>query len=251
MTSLPVLIPDGHTPCVNVGDTITAGQVIAVNNTHREKRINIPRELSVNLKNAKNYIKKIPGERVEKGEVIAVKKSFFGNGIVLRSKVEGTVGRYERDSGDLIIITSSPDNSQKLDLVSPVEGIVELCDNREIVIKTDKNVLNAEFATGEAVTAELLAIGTPDAYHIDSKTIGKITVCASLTREMILKGVGIGTAGFIGVDIKDSDLEYLIEKKIATPVVRIDAKSFERVYEENGKKVAVNPEAKALIFIKI
>ena len=119
MTSLPISLHDGFTPSVQTGDFIIVGQVIASKTGSDEEIINIPQQLSISRSSAKKVIKKNPGDKVEKGEIIARKKSLLGTkSITLRSAVSGTVTRYERDSGSLVIKTGLTTSSEPENIIS-------------------------------------------------------------------------------------------------------------------------------------
>jgi len=249
MTSLPISLPDGFIPSVKTGDKIIVGQVIALKTSRGEERINILKELSISKSQIKKVLRKIPGEEVKEGDIIAQKKSFLGQSITLRSRVSGTVIRYERDSGNLIIKTgasSTPEN-----LISPVDGIVGLCDNIQIVIDTDKNVLIGEKSVGEKGQGTILVLESDDPYHLNAHAIEKIVVGEIFTREMLLKGIGIGVTGLIGSSISDEDIEYITEKKLTTPIFRIDRESLKKIVEWKGRKVFLNPESSSIIFLSL
>jgi hypothetical protein len=251
MTSLPIVLPEGYVASVDVGDKVHAGEKIAAKSSSSDVRINILEELTTTRKKAKNLIKKIPGEKVDKGDIIAVKKSFFGADVVLRSRVSGTIVRYERDSGDLVIKSASDTSSGNSDIVSPVEGIIKLCDNKKIVIDTDKNVLLAESAVGDEGKGEIFFLSGDDPHDLGSGAIGKIIVGKKLSREMILKGIGIGAAGIVGAEIDDRDLEYLIVRKLNTPVAAVSNEILEKIREWSGKNAFIDGGAKSIILLSL
>jgi len=249
MVSLPISLQDGFIPSIKNGDQVVVGQVIASKTDSDEEKINVPKELAIARNKVKKVLKKSPGDEVKEGDIIAQKKSFLGQTVTLRSRVSGTVTRYERDSGNLVIktgVSSEPDN-----LISPVDGIVSLCDNKQIVIDTEKNVLIAEKVVGEKGQGEILLLKTDDPYHLNTQAIGKIVVGGNLTREMLLKGIGIGVIGLIGSKISDEDLDYLTEKKFKTPVLRIDELSLKKIIEWEGKKAFIDPESYSVIFLSL
>lgn len=248
MISLPVLLPQGYSAVVREGENVSEGQVIASQSTINEIKINIPRELSVKLSRAKKYITKIPGEKVEKGEVIAIKKSFFGGNTLLRSREAGTIVRYIRQSGELVIALKEGVNTGELDIFSPVEGVVQLCDNKEIVIATDRQAFQVDFALGTPIHGKIEFLDKEDSYHINTEVIGKIVVSKFLSREMILKGIGIGVLGFIGVEISDQVIEYLLKKETKTALIRVDEKIYEKLKQKKSETIFINPVAK-VIFI--
>ena len=249
MTALPINLPDGFSSSVKVGDKVTVGQTIASQSTFDEEIINIPKELSIKKSLVKKFLKKSPGEGIKVGDLIAEKKSLFGSGIRITSSVEGTVARYERDTGDLVIKKSK--KSVFSNIISPVDGIVAICNNNQIVINADKNVLIGNNAAGVNGQGVVFILKKDDPYFLDSSTIGKIVVGESFTREMLLKGIGIGVLGIVGENINDIDIDYLNEKKFKIPVIKLDNKNLKTIIEWNAKKVFLNPELKSIIFLSL
>lgn len=249
MTSLPINLPDGFIPKVKKGDKVTVGEIIATQTTQDDEVINIPKELSIKKSQVKKYLKKNPGDGVSVGDVIAIRKSLFGSGVMLKSTIEGTVVRYERDSGNLIIKKSQKTTTSTI--ISPVDGIVSICDNSEIVIDTDKNAFVGVSGSGENAEGTITILEKDDPFYVDSSTIGKIIVGRNFTKEMLLKGIGIGVVGIIGSEIEDKDIEHLIEKKIKTPVIKIEKEDLEKIINRDTKKVFLNPELKSIIFLSL
>ena len=250
MTSLPISLPDGFIPSIQVGDQVAIGQIIATKQVRIEEIINIPRQLSLKRSQVKKVLKKIPGEEVMEGDIIAVKKSFFGTkNIILRSRVSGTVTRYERDSGNLVIKTGSSAPTDVENIISPVDGKAVLCNNREIVIDTDKNTITGNKAVGGKGEGVICKLETDDPYHLDSRTIGKIVLGGKFTREMLLKGIGIGVEGLVGTQINDEDLAHISEKNFQTPILEVTEQNLEKLIEWSGKKAFLDAQAKTIIFL--
>src|SRR5438105_2270087 len=133
MTSLPVLLSKGFSPLVKSGDVVTVGQILAQNIYKDDVIINLPNDLAIPLAKVKKVLKKNPGDTLSEGEIIAVKKSFLGvHQDAIISRISGTILRYERDTGNLVIKTSYATLTENL--LSPVDGTVALCDNEKIII---------------------------------------------------------------------------------------------------------------------
>lgn len=250
MTALPINLPDGFTSKVNVDDNVSIGQIVASRESVSEQLINIPKELSVKRSQVKKVIQKIPGEAVSKGDIIAIKKNFFGTkSTVLRSSLSGTVVRYERDSGNLVIKTSLGTTGENI--ISPVEGRVSLCNNTTITIDTDKSVLVGEDGTGGVGQGEVIVLKEDQPFFLDSHSIGKIVIGKNFTREMLLKGIGIGVAGMVGGEIEKDDIEYLSKKKFDTPIIKLGEEDMRKIAEWRDKKVYMDGETKSIIFLHL
>lgn len=256
MPKLPFGLPDGYTPIVKEGDAVTAGQIIAQAQASTEESVNIPEQLGVPLKSAGKYIKLIPGEQITEGDVIAVKKNLFGKTqAIIISEINGTLLRYERDTGNLIV--RNDDGGEKGDIISPVEGHVEVCNNKEIVIRTDRGLGGSRVVSGTKSEGEIFVLeesflenaGGNMLFYLDSRAIGKIVLGTKFNRDVFIKGVGIGAAGFLVESVLDEDIEYLREKNISMPVMEIDSEAIQTLKLKNGHKVVVNAQARTILFL--
>jgi len=138
MTSLPIQLPEGFVTLIKEGETVTSGYILAKKDAPQDEMVNIMQGLNLSRRDAKKAIKKGPGERIAPGDVIAIKKTFFGKvkGRII-SQISGTILRYERDTGNLFVRTDFTQSS--LELISPVAGIISLCNNKDLI-----EVLNKE-----------------------------------------------------------------------------------------------------------
>lgn len=256
MPTLPFDIPDGYEILVKEGDKVTAGQILAKSERNVEEIVNIPEHLGVSLKNAGKYIKKEPGEVIEPGEIIAIKKNFFGKTQeMIVSEIAGTISRYERDTGNLVIR-----NDERMDegsIISPVEGVVQLCNNKEIVVRTEKAIGGTRVVSGTKGKGELFVLeesfnhsGTGNMlFYLDSRAAGKIVLGMTFSRDVLIKGVGIGAAGFLAQSIADDDIAYLRERNISMPVMEIGKDSVELLKKKNGQKILLDTQSRTVIFV--
>ena len=250
MTSLPINLPNGFMPRIKTGDNIVVGQVIASKNLEDSQVINIPQALNIKITRAKKVLIKAPGEEISKGDVIAIKSNLFGTKkTILKSNVEGTIIRYERNSGNLVVKTGRINSEE--DIVSPIDGIIGMCDNDKILINTDRNFLSGSKSVGSETAGEIFFLEVDDMYRIDSGAIGKIIVGHNLNREILLKGIGIGSVGLIGTAINDEDIEHIREKNFTTPIIEIDEESIKRIMTGNVKKIFMDAKTKTVIFLSL
>ncbi len=253
MTPLPIELPEGFVPLVKEGDSVTIGQILAKKDAPQDEVVNIIAALKVSRSHAKKVLKKGPGERIEPGDIIAVKKSLFGKekGKIV-SQISGTVIRYERDTGNFVVRLDH--EIADLELISPVAGTVSICNNREIVIDTtDAFVSNGVTigTTGEGtllVLRESFEAGSDNAlYYIDSRAEGKMVLVKSLTRDMVIKGESIGVNGFIGLTIDNDDISYLQQKQLPIPVIEVTQELVSHLQSWENKKIMIEVQSKAII----
>lgn len=262
MTALPVLLSSGCVPRVKNNDRVKAHQLIAQKVQHKECAINIADEFNESCEKARRYIRKRPGDSVKTGDVLAAKKNFFGfRERKVISRLDGTFSRYERDSGNLFIELKTEANVE--DIVSPVDGIVSLCNNEKIVIETDKDVFPGRKGAGGNGQGEVFVLegaflkgsaGTPESeislyYALDSEAVGKIIVGRSFHRDLLIKSIGMGAIGIIGTEIDDSDLEYISGRQMQVPLIEVDNDTIEKIIQWKGKKIYLNSLEKLLILL--
>lgn len=255
MTELPVVIPEGFTTTITVGTAVNIGDTLAKCEGISEEAINLAEKLEVQPVKVPKFLKKDPGESVEVGEVLAAKSGFFSS-IQIQSKVAGTVIRYERDSGRLIIQPKSASEQIKAGdtITAPVEGTVIDAQPTLVRIKTEKNVLAAVRGSGKSATADTYVVeGKKDEdllYRLDAEAIGKIVLSEKVTREFLMKALGIGVAGVIVEDISEADLTYFREKEKIVPLIMIEKEAFEKIKKQKEKKVFVNGSEKVVVLLR-
>ena len=255
MISLPIALPKGYVSIVETGERITAGQILAQTSGPNEELVNVPEHLDVSLSQAPKYIKKNPGDSIAEGDVIAERKNFFGKTkAAIISEVAGTVIRYERNTGNLVVTTGEIEN--KGDVVSPVDGMVELCNNKEIVIHTGNAIIGTRVVTGSRGEGELTVMKasfnetSPQnvLFFLDKQVKDKIVLGDTFTRDVIIKGSTIGAAGFIAQNFPDSDVDWLQDKNITIPVIQVDEESIAKLKKMDGKNVVIDPPANIILF---
>ncbi|HWY78985.1 MAG TPA: hypothetical protein VNW29_01375 [Candidatus Sulfotelmatobacter sp.] len=253
MTALPIDLPEGFTSLVAQGDHVISDQVIARKETPKDEVVNIIQVLNLTRSQAKKALKKNPGEPVNPGDIIAVKKNFFGKVTAsIASQIFGIILRYERDTGNLVIRTNQDTSS--LELISPVAGTVSLCNNKEIVVETKEALISKGIAFGSNGEGMLFVLkeafdssNSNTLYYLDRRVEGKIVLLSTLTREVIVKGDSIGVAGFLGTTISHDDSEYLQQREIPIPVLEIDKELITTLQEWENKKVMIVTKSKAII----
>jgi thymidine phosphorylase len=262
MISLPIILSSGVVSTVKSGDSVKVGQVIATREAYREYPINLASELSTSLEKARKYLVMNPGDKVEIGDVLAKKRGLFGfREVRVVSNVGGDIARYERNTGNLVIRSEADESAA--DIVSPVDGIVTMCDNDKIVLATEKDIFNGRKAAGENILGEVYIIDEAFSkndntdrnseilmyYSLDNRAVGKIVVGRSFSRDLLIKGIGIGVAGIIGTEIRDEDIEYLSKRNMQIPIIEVDNDIIEKARQWKGKRFYLNTQEKVILFL--
>lgn len=250
MTSLSLKLEKGFAPKVKVDDKVVVGQVLAEKNiAGSDHEIHVAKLLQVSPAEAAKYILKRPGDRVSAGSIVAVKKGALRmGGKKAVSPIEGTVFKYENETGILTVRSST--ESEIENLFSPVDGEVAVCDNEKITIKTQKGVIPALEVLGEgSFEAELYITKGDEASPSELKSglEGKVVAGKFFDREALAKSLGLGAKGIIASEIKKEDMDDLKSKMIKTPVFIIDKENIETVLKSAGKKVYLETEKRSVI----
>lgn len=253
MTSLPIELPVGFIPLITQGDSVAIGQIIAQKTAPQDEIVNIIAALKVSRSHAKKTLQKGPGERIQPGDIVAVRKNFFGKEQAkIVSQITGTITRYERDTGDLVVRIEQEDS--ELELISPVAGTVTLCNNKEILIETEDAYLSDGVTIGSTGEGTLFILkesfednSDNSLYFLDSSTKGKMVLVKNLTRDLIIKGESIGVTGFLGMTISNEDIEYLQQKQLPIPVIEITQELVTSLHSWENKNIMVEVKSKAII----
>ncbi|MGI8420500.1 MAG: hypothetical protein ACR2LN_07730 [Candidatus Levyibacteriota bacterium] len=254
MTALPILLPEGFSPLISVGDTLKPGKVIAQRLAPQDQSVNIMEGLRLSRSQARKALTKSPGDRINPGDRVAVKKGLFGKikGSIT-SSISGVILRYERDTGNLVVRTDY--EAASLELISPVAGTVTLCNNKEIVIQTEHALVSEGVALGTSGEGQLFILeesfedtsADNTLYYLDRRAVGKIVLLHTVTREVLTKGNSIGVAGFIGIVIGPEEIVFMGQKKFQLPVLEINEDLAEELDAWRDKKVMIDVTSKSII----
>ncbi len=269
MTSLPIAIPDGYKILVRKGDAIKAGAVLATKEhegsssptpvpNSTDTLINIADALRISPTSSHKTLLKAPGDMVRVGDVLAVKGKSFGlKKEQVISHVAGTIVRFERDTGVLVIrgdgvedVTLDSSKTSPQDVVSPLAGTIGLCNNDEIILESESKDIVGSMGSGGAAQGKitLLIPKTGDVVtgsQITPALKGSILFLPSIDKEAVVKASVVGVAGILGTDLSEDLFSYLLTRKIELPVVSVDV-SFGKVLAKTTKTVAMHGQKKVV-----
>jgi len=263
MVKLPVFFPSGFVSVVNVGDSVKVGQKIVSKAARKEYIIDVVKELSISADKARKCLTKVPGDIVAVGDVLAVNKGFWGlNEDKIVSQVDGTVLRYERNNGNLVIQVGVEGGNE--DMVSPIDGIVVVCNNNSVVIETDKDVYSGIKGAGGDAIGEVFVLedsfyklsegNDSDIsvyYNLDSRAVGKIIIGGKFSRDLLIKSAGMGVVGVIGTSISDDDINYISGRRMALPIIEVDEATIKKIAQWKDKKIYLNSPEKHILLLRV
>lgn len=253
---LPISIPTGFTPIVQESDVIQVGQVVARRDAHSslEQIIPLAKLLGVSPKKTAKTLRKNPGDLLREGEILATKPGFI-TVIDVVSKVSGTVLRYERDQGSVIVQmnTLQTDGRDRSDEIqSPFGGTVLSVDDNQIVLDSKKGAIFATKGIGPAVQGVLMSVDKKQTDPIEGmditvSMIGNIVLGTSFSREALVKASGMGIGGIVALQLSDEDISHLEQKRMVIPVVAVDEKNWQLLMKSLGKQAFVDPVEKTIL----
>jgi len=216
-------------------------------------------ELTVEVR---KYMLKKEGEHVDKGEIIANYKAWFGLiNRVYRSPIKGTIELINDQSGQIVIRT--PPISVKIDAY--ITGtIAKVISNEGVVVETLATFIQGIFGIGGEIQGEIkVLVNSPDdiltAEMITPECAGKAVVGGSLVGlEALRKAVSVGVKAIVVGGIEDKDLSAFLGYSIGVAVtghervgltliitegfgkMSMASKTFELLKKCEGKLASVN-----------
>lgn len=200
---------------VKVGDPVSPDSVIArALLPGLLQTIKLAEKLGVEPKDAGPLFQLKPGDPVEKGQVVAESKGFFGLfKTTIISDYTGTIEQISEITGNVLV----REPSIPVDINAYMTGkIVEVMEAEGAVIETRGAMVQGIFGVGgERVGKIRVAVHGPDqvlhADNIHESDAGLILVGGSgFTYDAIEKAARLGVAGLVAGGVKDSDLiKYL------------------------------------------
>lgn len=200
---------------VKQGDVVTPDTVVARTKIPGDPQtLNVATKLGLEAADVPEVMLVKEGDAIKKGDVIALKKSFFGLfKTPLESPIDGTIDNISTITGQITL--RGP--AIPIEIHAYVPGTVqEVMDREGVVIQTPAALIQGCFGVGgerqgvlKMVAKDPSEVLTGDKITADMK--GKIVVGGSLvTIDAIKKGSEIGVAGLVAGGIIDKDLiEFL------------------------------------------
>ena len=248
---------------VKVGDRVRFDQVVARTDLPgRVEMVNLASKLGVDPAELPAILKKKEGQPIEKGEILAYSKGFFG---FFRSPYpapfSGTVESISMATGQVIMRTPP----RPINITAYVDGVVEeVEENQGVTIKTYGSLIQGIFGLGGETSGILeMAVTRPDQeiepsvlgeQHKDKALVGGRHASVALVK----RAAELGVSALIAGGIDDSDVRELLgydlgvaitgnEKLGVTLVITegfgplsIAAKTFELLQQRAGKRASLS-----------
>lgn len=248
---------------VKVGEAVKAESVVARTNLPGSVQVvNVANALSVPAKELREYLLKKEGELIEKDEVIAATKGFFGwFKSEVRAPTTGAIESLSEITGQLLI-REAP---LPIEVNAYIDGIVvEEIPAEGVVVETQATFIQGIFGIGGETTGEIaIAVNQPDEPltpdKLSANMSGKIVVGGSvISYESIKKALQVGLKGIIVGGMDDSDLKEFLGHDIGVAItgseklgltliltegfgkIKMADRSFNLLKKRQGSKTSIN-----------
>jgi len=248
---------------VKKGDKVTSDTVVARTELPGNVTpMNIVNTLSITPEELEEIMFKKEGDKVEKGEIIAQTKGFFGYfKSSVKAPVSGTVESISEVTGQ-VIIRQAP---IPVEMKAYIDGVIEeIMPEEGVILGSEAAFIQGIFGIGGETEGELkFAVddisSVLDENKIDDSCKDKVIVGGSLvTKDAVKKAVKVGVKGIICGGIDAQDLKEVLGYDIGVAItgheeigltvvitegfgkINMAQKTFDLLKENEGKKTSIN-----------
>lgn len=250
MANVTLYLPKNTKPSLKEGDPVAFGQLLTGDDSSTHIVISLGKLLGISPKDTGAVLRKYEGERVERGEVVAVRKGFFGSKAI-KAPIAGRLSRVDTGKGE---VTLSPIETDETTVVSPVAGRVAKITGEEIAIAFDGTILFAKQGIGSMRKGLLSLMGRADEEvllsAISDKLSNNIVLSGYMQRQVLEKAYGIGVASIIVTELDEGDLSYFEHQGSRMPSLLVVATvDYELLKQYEGKEVVTEGMHKRIIIL--
>src|SRR3989344_2423054 len=237
MNVLPIQLLAQSTPKVKVGEKIKKGQILAQVVVSDNEAIHLsPYEIAPDK--FSSSLKKHLGDAISSGEVVAIKRKLIGR-VKVYSPISGTLVKIDEQNQDLYL--KPKDFKETTDILSPVDGVIEFCDNTKILIKTTHEAIPLLDVLGSSIEGELLKVDA-----IDKKVEGKIVIRETFDRLSVFKSFGLGAIALMTKKLEDFDF-LDIDKNFEKTIAIVSDQDYKNLNKMSGKNAYIDSNSKFIL----
>jgi hypothetical protein len=231
---------------VKEGDQVDFSSIIAETMIPGEPNIiKVSAELDILEMDINDYMKKMVGDKVNKGDIIAEYNAFFGLFKKhVYSPINGTIESISPISGQVIIREEPAPLSMNAYIPGRIEQLIE---NEGAIIETNAAFIQGIFGIGGETHGEL-RVATEDpnetltSMFIEDDDEGKVIVGGSLvTKEAVDKALEVGVKGIITGGITDIILEEILGYELGVAITGQEEINLTLIITEGFGDIAMNP----------
>ncbi|MEN8152325.1 MAG: hypothetical protein ABFS86_21080 [Planctomycetota bacterium] len=227
-----------------VGASVQHDEVIARTNLPGDvQSVNLAHRLSIEPSDLPRYMAKKEGDSIEKGEVIAESKSFFGLFTSrCESPITGTIETMSAVTGQ-VLLRKPP---IPVEVTAYVDGVVsEVHPEEGATVETWGTFIQGIFGVGGETNGPIRVVAeskdqlfTPDLVPADGKDA--ILVGGSrVTMETLTKAREVGVAGIICAGFDDQDLRTLLGRDLGVAITGQEKLGITLVLTEGFGEIAM------------
>lgn len=227
---------------VKKGDKVKAEDIVARTELPGNVQpVNVAGFLSVPPEEVPQLMLKKPGDKVKKGEPIAMSKSFFGLfKTTVTAPIDGIIESVSNITGQ-VILREAP---IPVEVNAYVDGtVVDIFEKEGVVVETKASLVQGIFGIGEERIGILHVIAdTPD-FVVDEDTIkpehkGKVLVGGSfVTAKALKKAAKLGIKGIVVGGIDDKNLRDFLGYDIGVAITGNEGKGITLIITEGFGKL--------------
>lgn len=185
-------IPENTNCVVKKGAKLDFDTVLFEKKISKEIILNVARDLEINPKNIFRHLKKLVGEKIEKDDLLAIKKNLFSSKKV-RSPNNGIIKEIDHNQGVIILETF---DKKKAQVLSPFKGEVEEINKDSIKINLTKGEDFTLKKSSSDFGGEIFYL--EDNSLLSSNDLGKkIILTDNISSYLQMKAEALGIIGFI------------------------------------------------------
>ncbi len=208
---------------VKKGDKVNADTLVA--ETRLPGKVvpfNLANKLGVQPNMVNQFIKVKAGDEIQKGQMIAETKGFFGLfKTAIKSPIDGEIESISKITGQMLL----REPRIPVQIKAFIDGIViDVVENEGVVIENKSAYVQGIFGIAGETTGEIKVlakdatdIATPE--QVDDSCKGKLIVTGAMaTLDLINKAIKVGANGIITGGIDDRDLKKLLGYNIGVAI---------------------------------
>jgi hypothetical protein len=208
---------------VSIGQKLTGQDIVARTALPGNvTTLNVAGLLGVPAEDILGMMLKKVGDAVEKDEIIAQSKGFFGLfKSAVHSPIKGTIESISEITGQMIL----REPPQPVEVTAYIDGeVTEVFPEEGVLIETIASMVQGIFGIGGETRGELLTVvNSPDqvltAKEIDEKCKGKIVIGGSLCESSALeKAKSVGAKGIVAGGVEDESLKKFLGYDIGVAI---------------------------------
>ena len=224
---------------ISEGENIKEGDILGYYPLEKKFSLNLAQGLGLSPQKAGQALSISLGNSVKKDDLLAEKKSFFGQGAKVFSPVEGRVFSFDQETGVLIIIL----NAKKVAVKAPISGKIEKIENGGLIIKTEGTIFPLSWAKGKIVFGRIKKYsGSLADLSINDR--GKILLSKEIINlSLIKKSEALKIKGLISAKKSNDFPTFLTLAQLKNP------DDEEKIAAYENQKAVLDPKNKVLAIV--